>query len=227
MDMKNGKNSQTKEALEKERSRQIALIAMAQEQTSRAQDQPSGEKMDTAESVMRTKNGTSHSHSSRGKQPSVQRNDSGVSLEYSVDSTFIGDASTVGGSTLMGQNYAGEGNSVLSGSTKGSRQARQSRKSFASSVAAESEAAASSSSKKDDEDLSAFSLQESTSSMEAVPTDEELFGVGWAKALDPKSGSYYYFTLDRSKIVWDNPLATHQGSADSMDSPLPVGTAAI
>ena len=66
------------------------------------------------------------------------------------------------------------------------------------------------------------------SSLEAIPTDEELFGVGWAKALDPKSGSYYYFTLDRSKIVWDNPLATtRQGSADSMDSPLPVGTAAI
>lgn len=39
-----------------------------------------------------------------------------------------------------------------------------------------------------------------------APTDQELFAVGWAKALDPKSGSYYYFTLDRSKIIWDNPL---------------------
>ena len=53
--------------------------------------------------------------------------------------------------------------------------------------------------------------------MDAVPTDEELFSVGWAKALDPKSGSYYYFTLDRQKIVWDNPLAT-VGSADSADA---------
>ena len=123
----------------------------------------------------------------------------------------------------MGQNYAGEGNLVLSGSTKGSRQPLQSRKSAASSVTVEPEPV----SKRDDKDMSAFSLQESTSSMEAVPTDEELFGVGWVKALDPKSGSYYYFTLDRSKIVWDNPLAAGQGSADSMDSPLPVGTAAI
>ncbi len=38
------------------------------------------------------------------------------------------------------------------------------------------------------------------------PSDQELFALGWAKALDPKSGAYYYFTLDRSKIVWDNPL---------------------
>lgn len=41
---------------------------------------------------------------------------------------------------------------------------------------------------------------------EPIPTDEELFTIGWAKALDTKSGSYYYFTLDRSRIVWDNPL---------------------
>ena len=38
------------------------------------------------------------------------------------------------------------------------------------------------------------------------PSDQELFAMGWAKAMDPKSGAYYYFTLDRSKIVWDNPL---------------------
>jgi hypothetical protein len=31
--------------------------------------------------------------------------------------------------------------------------------------------------------------------------------VGRAKALDMNSGSYYYFTLDRTQIVWDNPLA--------------------
>lgn len=50
--------------------------------------------------------------------------------------------------------------------------------------------------------------ESATSQMtEYVPSDEELFAVGWAKALDPKSGSYYYFTLDRSKIVWENPLA--------------------
>ena len=39
-----------------------------------------------------------------------------------------------------------------------------------------------------------------------VPTDEELFAFGWAKALDPKSGAYYFFTLDRTQTVWTNPL---------------------
>ena len=39
-----------------------------------------------------------------------------------------------------------------------------------------------------------------------VPTDEELFAFGWAKALDPKTGAYYYFTLDRTQTVWMNPL---------------------
>lgn len=52
-----------------------------------------------------------------------------------------------------------------------------------------------------------LSLLESKSSV--VPSDGELKAVGWAKALDPHSGSYYYFTLDRKKTVtWDNPLLT-------------------
>ena len=60
----------------------------------------------------------------------------------------------------------------------------------------------------DDDDIS-LSILESTSSNLTdlpVPTDEELFAVGWAKALDPNTGSHYYYTLDRSQIVWDNPL---------------------
>jgi hypothetical protein len=45
-----------------------------------------------------------------------------------------------------------------------------------------------------------LSLQESSSSgMSLVPTNEELFSIGWAKALDPNSGNYYYFILDRKK----------------------------
>jgi hypothetical protein len=40
-----------------------------------------------------------------------------------------------------------------------------------------------------------------------LPSDEELNAIGWAKALDENSGSYYYFTLDRTKTVWENPLA--------------------
>jgi hypothetical protein len=39
-----------------------------------------------------------------------------------------------------------------------------------------------------------------------IPSDEDLFEIGWAKALDPKSGAYYYFTLDRTHTVWENPL---------------------
>jgi hypothetical protein len=60
-----------------------------------------------------------------------------------------------------------------------------------------------------------LSLQESSSSgMSLVPTNEELFSIGWAKALDPNSGNYYYFILDQKKIVWDNPL--NPSSAYSM-----------
>ena len=50
-----------------------------------------------------------------------------------------------------------------------------------------------------------LSLLESQSSI--VPSDEELNAIGWAKALDENSGAYYYFTLDRKKTVWENPLA--------------------
>jgi len=46
----------------------------------------------------------------------------------------------------------------------------------------------------------------SASASDRVPTDEELFAVGWAKAFDKNSGAYYYFTLDRKTIVWDNPI---------------------
>eukprot|EP00804_Cyclotella_cryptica_P002414 CCRYP_004102-RA/>CCRYP_004102-RA protein AED:0.02 eAED:0.02 QI:0/0/0/1/1/1/2/0/848 len=58
----------------------------------------------------------------------------------------------------------------------------------------------------DDADDISLSLLESKSSI--VPTDDELMAIGWAKALDPNSGLYYYFTLDRSKTVWENPLST-------------------
>ncbi len=50
-----------------------------------------------------------------------------------------------------------------------------------------------------------LSLLESKSSV--IPDDDELFAIGWAKALDANTGVYYYFTLDRTKTVWENPLA--------------------
>jgi len=53
---------------------------------------------------------------------------------------------------------------------------------------------------------------------EPIPTDEELYAIGWAKALDPKSGSYYYFTLDRKQTVWENPLAPYSSQSQSEDS---------
>jgi len=57
-------------------------------------------------------------------------------------------------------------------------------------------------------DRSIVRMSSSTStSVDPVPSDEELFEIGWAKALDPKTGYYYYFTLDRSKTVWENPLS--------------------
>jgi hypothetical protein len=68
-----------------------------------------------------------------------------------------------------------------------------------------SNAAASKASREEDD--GSLSLGSSSSVMSVVPSDEELFAVGWAKALDPGSGNFYYFTLDRSMTVWDNPLS--------------------
>ena len=62
--------------------------------------------------------------------------------------------------------------------------------------------------KNDERQLAILASTSSASSVEEIPSDEELFAIGWAKALDPSSGVYYYFTLDRAKTVWENPLAT-------------------
>lgn len=60
----------------------------------------------------------------------------------------------------------------------------------------------------DREDDVSLSLLESKSTVSIVPDDDKLFAIGWAKALDANSGIYYYFTLDRTKTVWENPLVT-------------------
>jgi hypothetical protein len=57
---------------------------------------------------------------------------------------------------------------------------------------------------KNQQDDVSLSLLESKSTV--VPSDEDLIKIGWAKAYDPNTESYYYFTLDRSKTVWENPL---------------------
>jgi hypothetical protein len=156
----------------------------------------------------------SNRHSPR-QSPSghgLPKSDSGVSLEYSMDSSMF-DASSgggqsygeqsqpqqhrpVGGSSMMMQ-YAEASQSSIRGARNSrkapeARQRQQPQQPQVTTVT--------------DEDES-LSLQESGSS-EVIPTDEELFVVGWAKALDPRSGNYYYFTLDRTKTVWENPLSS-------------------
>ena len=217
-----------KEALEKERARQIALLARAQEQTEgqenlhKAMNNESGNS-DYARGMMKYEKNSKRSLTNPKDPVSINKNNSGVSLDYSLDSTsFIGDGSTIGGSSLLGGNFVGDG-SVATASTKGTWSNSVQKKDPLALSANEALTNA-----RDDDEVSGFSLQESSSSMEVVPTDEELFALGWAKAMDPKSGSYYYFTLDRTKIVWENPLASRGASADSGESgSLPDGAVVI
>ena len=127
----------------------------------------------------------------------VQGVDSGASMEYSQDgsSTYITD----GNSTLLGQHIDADG-SVLTMNTRDT-------KSVGRRVDPEEE--------EEEEESGMLSIQESGSTYSSVvPTDEELLAIGWAKAMDPSSGNYYYFSLDRSKIVWDNPLTMAEGPVD-------------
>lgn len=177
--------NKVQDAYEKERARQIAMIAMAQQETLKETKSP------RTSSPLSQQNGNytpakynmdpSPSPKRGGGVPAgMESNDSGsVSLEYSIDSSMMGETST-----LAGQFIGGDASVSTAGASR--------RRTKLSSL---------------DEDESATSSQMT----EVVPSDEELFAVGWAKALDPKSESYYYFTLDRSKIVWENPLATEEG----------------
>lgn len=122
----------------------------------------------------------------RSESPNVEESaESALSLQYSTDGSSA--VLTADGSSLLGGQYTGDGSS---------------------SVGAPGRQLSSDPSHREDEDLANVSVQESSSSIfSAIPTDEELFAIGWAKALDPNSGNYYYFTLDRSKTVWENPLS--------------------
>jgi hypothetical protein len=112
-------------------------------------------------------------------------NASGISLEYSLDGSsamFTHDGST----TLMGQNFApeDENTSICKSPTKSTN----------------------ASTNFEDERSVSLSIAASSSTVSIVPSDEELFAIGWGKAMDPNSGAYYYFSLDRSRTVWENPL---------------------
>lgn len=141
-----------------------------------------------------------------GKQIHAQPSESksSISMDYSTDgsSAFL----TLDGSSLIGGQFAGDGSVLLGPSA-----------SVGGAVRKVSPRALSRHDEEDENDIASYSLsiQDSASSVQSViPSDEELFAVGWAKAMDPKSGNFYYFTLDRTRIVWDNPISHSPGSVD-------------
>lgn len=140
------------------------------------------------------------SKSSRNALLNMKNNDPvrALSMEYSQDdSTMIGEKS-VGeytfDSTLLGQNFAADSKSVLTVATKETLVTKD----VLEEVPEDTQHTHSS--------IGAGSSY-TTVDDEPVPSDEELFAAGWAKAMDSNSGYYYYFTLDRKRTVWDNPLA--------------------
>ena len=40
-----------------------------------------------------------------------------------------------------------------------------------------------------------------------IPSNVDLFVIGWAKAHDKKTDRYYYYTLDRSQVIWEYPIS--------------------
>jgi len=125
-----------------------------------------------------------------------------ASMDYSLDT-----ASLLGDGSLIGGQFAGDG-SVITLGTNASEN-----RSLLSCVTRSTihdphkqNRPATGKNGNDEDDISLSLMASSSSGLELIPTDEELFAVGWAKAMDPSSGSYYFFTLDRSTIVWDNPL---------------------
>lgn len=134
---------------------------------------------------------------------------SAASMDYSMDT-----ASLLGDGSLIGGQFAGD-SSVFTMGTSASDN-----KSLLSCVTRSTVHDMNTSNRKrigaasaqpvdDDASLSLVASNSNGGATEAIPSDDDLFAIGWAKALDPRSGCYYYFTLDRSKTVWENPLSTH------------------
>jgi len=136
-----------------------------------------------------------------------------ISMDYSMDT-----ASLLGDGSLLGGQFAGDGSVITLGT------AASENRSLLSCVTRSTVHEASPASgwnrnnasapisESDADDISLSLLASSSSGMDQIiPTDEELFVIGWAKAMDQNSGSYYYFTLDRTKTVWDNPLLNSSG----------------
>jgi hypothetical protein len=143
------------------------------------------------------------------QSPSVQRSDSNVSLEYSLDSSMLGggDSQTTGAYFLHSDTAASIATSTSKRRTASSKKV-PSQKSLLERTS------------EGEPSVTEGSLMSNGTSVTYLPppSDQDLFAVGWAKALDPKSGAYYYFTLDRSKIVWDNPLVERSVFSSSTTS---------
>ena len=203
-------------SLEAERQRQIELCPMTQA----AQTTSSDRGMDPLCDAFRdgaiggplspTVRSNNSSKSSRNAMTmNFKSNDMHtLSMEYSVDeSALLASDKSIGeytfDSTLVGQNFAADSKSVMSAATN---------KTFATKDILEEVPEDGQSS------IGTDSTDSTTADDEQVPGDEELFAAGWAKALDPSSDSYYYFTLDRKQTVWDNPLAPQISQTNSEDS---------
>ena len=174
-----GKTSSTRHKLDGERKRQQELLKKVDSTTPKKDGKKSSYTMSPVTPASPNKR-------------EVEQSESGASMEYSQDgsSTFM----TEGGSTLMGQHFAGD-ETVTSN--------RLLKKKSTNS---------------EEEDSAMLNIQASSSTLSVVPTDEELFAIGWAKALDPSSGNYYYYTLDRKTTIWENPLSSNQSSEGSKSS---------
>lgn len=130
--------------------------------------------------------------------PSPQLSPSCESMAYSLDSLIRPSA----GNTLIND---GAGSVMTMGTDNQSLLSYVTRSTMAQSRFHDQDCDNTHSTKGEEKDDISLSLLESES---FLPSDEELNAIGWAKALDANSGSYYYFTLDRTRTVWENPLAT-------------------
>ena len=116
-------------------------------------------------------------------EPSESR--SSISLDYSTDgsSAFL----TLDGSSLIGGQFAGDG-SVFLGPNSTAYPAATTASAPAASKHLSPRAVRRIEEEENDAASYSMSVQDSTSSVQSVvPTDEELFSIGGAKAIDPKS----------------------------------------
>ena len=120
--------------------------------------------------------------------------DSNVSLEYSIESSLLrgGDSSVPG--------HYFDGASVYSAGSK-RRPGKKATKPTPIPKTVEDELSVSVAPSITDN----ISMNSGGASIidTPAPSDQDLFTMGWVEALDPKTKSYYYFTLDSSKIVWE------------------------